>query len=147
MVSWSIQRPTAADLAAIRGLLAASNLPSEDVAEHLDHFLSAWDGKRLAGVVGMEIRNTEGLLRSLAVDPAYRGTGLGKALTQEILSHAISNGVTNAGLLTTTAAKFFARHGFLPIPREEIPEWIKTSKEYRLHCPSTAVCMIKQLPP
>ncbi len=144
-MSWLFQRPAAAHLAAVRDLLAAADLPSEDIAEHIDHFLAVWDGKRLAGVVGMELRPPGGLLRSLAVDPAYRGTGLGKALTHEVLSLAQSNGVVNVGLLTTTAERFFAKQGFKSIPREEIPDWIKTSKEYTVYCPSTAVCMIKEL--
>jgi len=144
-MDWFFQRPAAVDLAAVCDLLSVSHLPSEDVAEHLDNFLAVWDGKRLVGVVGIEIRNEGGLLRSLAVDPAYRGTGLGKALTKEILSHAVSKGIRNVGLLTTTAEKFFAKHGFLSMPGERIPEWIKVSKEYSVYCSSTAVFMIKRL--
>lgn len=144
-MSWQFQRPTAADLAAVRDLLTSADLPSEDVAEHLEHFLVVWNGERLAGVVGMEMRGGGGLLRSLAVDASHRGTGLGKALTREILTRARSFGVAQAGLLTTTAEKFFAKQGFIAISRDEIPEWIRTSKEFRVYCPSTAVCMVRNL--
>ncbi|MEX1140169.1 MAG: arsenic resistance N-acetyltransferase ArsN2 [Bacteroidota bacterium] len=144
-MSWLFQRPAAAHLAAVRDLLVTAELPSEDVAEHLDHFLVVWDGERLAGIVGMEMRDSGGLLRSLAVDKVYRGTGLGKALTREILSYAGSKGIANVGLLTTTAEKFFAKLGFKSIPREEIPDWIKASREYTVYCPSTAVCMLKRV--
>ncbi len=144
-MSWQFQHPTAADLPAVRGLLTLSGLPSEDIVEHLDHFLVVWNGEQLAGVVGMELRGGGVLLRSLAVNPHQRGTGLGKALTREILLRARSFGATHVGLLTTTAEKFFAKHGFRGVPREKIPEWIKTSKEFTTYCPSTAVCMIKDL--
>jgi amino-acid N-acetyltransferase len=144
-MSWSFHRPTAADLPAVRNLLATAGLPFEDVHDHLDYYLVVWDGKRLVGVVGLEMHGGRGLLRSLAVDPASRGTGLGKALTKEIFSRADSNGVNTIGLLTTTAEKFFEKQGFTLIPREEIPEWIKESKEFKIYCPSTAVCMLKKL--
>lgn len=144
-MTWSFQRPTTADLAPVSGLLAGADLPTEDVAEHLDNFLAVWDGKRLVGVVGMELHKGGGLLRSLVVDPAYRGTGLGRALTREILSHAWSHGIVDVGLLTTTAEKFFTKEGFRAVPREAIPEWIKESREFKVYCPSTAVCMVKRL--
>jgi len=144
-MSWQFQHPTAADLAAVRDLLTTADLPSEDVAEHLDHFLVVWIGEQLAGVVGMEIRGGGGLLRSLAVDPGHRGTGLGKALTREILFRARSFGVAQVGLLTTSAEKFFAKQGFEAVSRKDIPEWIRTSKEFTVYCPSTAVCMIRNL--
>lgn len=144
-MSWQFQRPSATDLPAVRDFLAAVDLPSEDIAEHFDHFLVVWNGKQLAGVVGMEIRDGGGLLRSLAVDTSHRGTGLGKALTREMLTRARSFGVVQVGLLTTTAEKFFAKQGFMAVSREDIPEWIKTSKEFRVYCPSTAVCMMRNL--
>jgi amino-acid N-acetyltransferase len=135
------------DLPSVQNLLASAGLPFEDVDSHLDHFVVVWDGKRLVGVVGLEIHGGRGLLRSLAVDPAARGTGLGKALTKEILSRAGSNGVNTVGLLTTTAEKFFRKQGFTVIPRADIPDWIRESSEFRIYCPSTAVCMLKQLDP
>lgn len=144
-MTWRFQRPTVADLPAVQNLLKTADLPSEDVSEHLQHFLVVWNGKLLAGVVGMEIRGVGGLLRSLAVDPGHRGTGLGKALTREILSRARSFGVAQVGLLTTTAEGFFAKHGFKAVAREQIPDWIKTSREFTVYCPSTAVCMIRDM--
>ncbi len=65
-------------------------MPYEDLtAEHLPHFLVMRLGSLLPesdldrsktqfpGVVGLEPCGRDGLLRSLAVAPAYRGQGLG----------------------------------------------------------------------
>lgn len=142
-MSWLFEHPTAADLAAVRDLLKTSDLPSDDVGEHLEHFLIVRAGGKIIGVVGMEIHGKAGLLRSLAVHPDQRGTGLGKALTSKILTAAHSAGLQEVGLLTTTADKFFVKFGFIPVRREHTPEWIKLSKEYKVYCPSTAIIMVK----
>lgn len=129
----------------IRSLLDICDLPSQDIDDYLRHFLLAFDGDTLAGVVGLENRGSGALLRSLAVDPAYRGMGIGKALTGKILDHAVALGIREIGLLTTTAEHFFARAGFTQVDKDAVPDFVKASKEYRLYCPSTAVCMVKHL--
>ena len=63
-----------AEPGAIRRLLASCGLPTADLTGELaPRFLGAFDGETLAGVVGLEIYEEAGLLRSLAVDPRYRG--------------------------------------------------------------------------
>jgi amino-acid N-acetyltransferase len=48
-------------------------------------------------------------------------------------------------LLTQTAADFFARQGFRTIERSSAPEDIQASEEFRSLCPSSAICMAKDL--
>jgi GNAT superfamily N-acetyltransferase len=42
----------------------------------------------LAQTISLEIYGTEALLRSLAVDPGFRSTGLGSALVEHAEAHA-----------------------------------------------------------
>ena len=61
-------------------LLKGAELPVEDLTdETLKNFMVA-RGKdnSIMGVVGVEMYRENGLLRSLAVDPAYPGKGLGE---------------------------------------------------------------------
>lgn len=57
----------------VKVLLAEAGLPADDVtAAHLEHFLGAWPGSKLEGVVGVELYGTE-VARESAPD-AIRGT-------------------------------------------------------------------------
>jgi amino-acid N-acetyltransferase len=134
------------DRAAVADLLRSCGLPDQDVtAELLRDFLVARRGGELAGVVGLEPLGRDGLLRSLAVGPAFRGRGLGLALTRALEAHARRLGVERLFLLTTTVQAFFAAHGYRPVPRDGLPLAVQGTSEFRTLCPSTAVCMEKVL--
>lgn len=53
-------------------------------------------------------------VRTLAVDPAWRGRGVGGVLLERLLAHGAALGVTRVFCLTFEV-EFFARHGFRPI--------------------------------
>jgi len=130
---------------AIRALLNRAELPSEDFGQHLDHFLTAKHNGTLAGAVGLEVYGESGLLRSLVVDAAYRGQGLGIKLCEQIFAYAREKSVKELYLLTTTAADFFPKLGFSVIDRDRVPRAIQATEEFASICPATAVCMIKTL--
>ena len=135
---------TSADLPAIERLLVASGLPTAGVAEALDGFLVAESAapKQIVGVVGVETCCREhALLRSTAVDPAWRGTGLGKRLVERAIAEAESRGVKAMYLLTTTADRYFPSFGFVKTTRDAVPDEVKQSVEFREACPATATVM------
>jgi len=99
----------------------------------------------LVGVVGVERFGDSGLLRSLAVAPAYRGRDLGGNLVAVLESSARQSGVSDLYLLTLTAQEFFAKRGYHAIARKDVPPTIQASAEFMSLCPASAVCMRKQL--
>ena len=133
------------DLAAVLNLLAASKLPEAGVREHFAHFLVARGEADLLGVVGLELRGNNALLRSLVVSSGARGKGLGLALSKAALNLARQRGASRVYLLTETAAKFFPRFGFRAIPRDHADPAIKESVEFQGACPQSAVCMVLDL--
>ena len=95
-------------------------------------------------MAGLERYGRHGLLRSVAVSPAWRGRGIAGALTEEILATAEREGLEAVYLLTETAADFFARHGFRRIERSAVAESVRASAEFTALCPASAVVMVRR---
>jgi amino-acid N-acetyltransferase len=133
------------DLAAIQELLRDAGLPTDGVADWLPRFRVAEVEGRIVAVAGMETYGPSALLRSVAVRPDWRGSGLGRLLVDDLLSDAESRGTHDVYLLTTTAEHYFPRLGFACIRREEVPELVQASVEFTSACPSSAVVMQKRL--
>ena len=96
---------------------------------------------RIVGCAALEVFGRAGLLRSVTVDEAQRGQGLGHQLTQAALDLARTRGVASVYLLTTTAASFFPRFGFREVARADVDGAVKGSVEFTTACPASAVAM------
>lgn len=130
------------DRPAAEALLGALDLPLAglDACFPTSWVAEAADGP-LVGLAGVELYPDGALLRSVAVHPDWRGTGLGRALVGRALDGARSAGARDAYLLTTTAERWFPRFGFVAIARDEVPPRVRQSIEFREACPSSAVVM------
>jgi amino-acid N-acetyltransferase len=140
-----VRQARADDLPALQELLSLCALPIDGVASHLDAFLLAFDQDLLTGSVGLERYGADGLLRSLAVRPDYRGRGLGADLTRRALQEASRLGLRRVFLLTETAAEYFPRFEFRPVSRQQAPSAVQASVEFASACPETAICMERRL--
>lgn len=130
------------DRPAAEALLGALDLPLAglDACFPTSWVAEAADGP-LVGLAGVELYPDGALLRSVAVHPDWRGTGLGRALVGRALDGARSAGARDAYLLTTTAERWFPRFGFVAIARDEVPPGVRQSIEFREACPASAVVM------
>lgn len=135
----------AADWPAIAALLRQCGLPEAGAREHLDGFrLIARDGALLA-CAALERHGRHGLLRSVAVAESARGARLGDALVAALVAEARASGLHDLALLTTSAADYFARRGFVRVPREALAGELGASAELRGACPASAVAMRLEL--
>lgn len=142
LVASAPRRVRRTDLPSARGLLRAAGLPLAGVEEHLDRFWTVHGGDgRLAGLAGAERYGTTWLVRSLVVDVAFRGQGIGSALLVAVLGEARQLGAREIFLLTTDAHDFFAARGFTAVPRAAAPIALRASEELRGACPDTATLM------
>ena len=144
-MSFSIEPAQPADLPGILDLLASHRLPHAEVERHLDSGLVAREGGRIVGCAVVETYASAGLLRSVAVAQSLRGLGLGIRLTEAAIQLAQSRGIQALYLLTETAADFFPRFGFRPIPRDEAAPAVRQSIEFTRACPASALAMVKDL--
>ncbi len=142
----SIRSAQAHDLAIVQRLLSAAHLPTDGLEEQFGdaYAIAECDGQAI-GAEGIEIYGEAGLLRSAVVDPAWRGKGVGDALTQDRLRWATERGLREVWLLTTTAADYFPRFGFERTARDTAPEAMQRSREFAEACPASAVAMRRTL--
>ncbi len=144
-MSETIRSARPGDLDGVLALLAEVDLPTVEVAEWLSRFLVAEADGRIIGVAGLEVHGSDGVLRSLAVDPAHQGGGLGGRLAATAIASARRAGLRRLYLLTETAEEYFPRHGFRRIPRDEASDAVRASVEFREACPASAVAMVLEL--
>ncbi len=150
-----VRAATAADLPHVERLLRDNGLPTDGIAgliaTHPADFLvgevAAADGSpHTVAVAGLEVRGHFALLRSTAVDPAWRAQGVGARLTRGLIALAESRSLEALYLLTTTAEDYFPRFGFTRVSRDEVPEAIAATSEFRTACPQSAAVMRRVLP-
>jgi len=131
---------------ALRDALSAEGLPTDDLDENGRHFYryETLDGEPV-GFGGFESYGKDALIRSIVVNQDQRGKGLGKNLTQLLLTRAFNEGARQAWLLTTSAAPFFERAGFKTIERENAPQSIKDTRQAQSLCPSSAPLLTRRI--
>ena len=140
-----IERATADDIAAVEALLSEAGLPLEGAAEALTDGVVARDGEAIVGAAAVERFGTSGLLRSVVVAPARRGTGLGRRLVDEAERLARDAGIRDLYLLTETAVDWFPRLGYEPVERAEAAAAVGESIEFTTVCRDTGVPMRRRL--
>ncbi|HYW51227.1 MAG TPA: GNAT family N-acetyltransferase [Gemmatimonadaceae bacterium] len=150
---WTIRAASAEDLAVVTALLRSAHLqPNALGAQFGPQFAVAVDaaGGTVIGAAGIEVYadagTSVGLLRSAAVDDAWRGGGIGAALTDDRLQWAEDEGLSAVYLLTQTAAGYWPRFGFGVTARDAAPAALMASHEWRQGCPASAVAMRLALP-
>jgi N-acetylglutamate synthase-like GNAT family acetyltransferase len=127
-------------------MLEQAALPTGDLVgtDGVQFWVAEADGRRV-GAVGLERHGDDGLLRSLVVDPASRNQGMGTLLVEALEDAARSAGVRRLFLLTQTAQEFFEHRRYVVVKRDEAPESVRASAEFRSLCPASAACMLRSL--
>jgi amino-acid N-acetyltransferase len=125
-----VRRARLGDVAALEAFIAGYGsdgtlLPRtrSNLVHHLRDFRVAFDSsRRFVGCGALQLVN-DGLaeIRSLAVDPAWRGSGIGSRIVSALLTDARQLGVARVFCLTRRI-DFFARHGFAAVPMERFPD-------------------------
>ena len=126
---------------------AQGNLLPRTMSElyrHLrDFFVIEADGK-VAACGALEIFTDDlGEVRSLVVDDAFKGRGLGKTLVERLAAEARAIGLKRLMALTYVP-EFFHKLGFQTVAKDTLPEkvWSVCVKCYKFsHCDEIAVLL------
>jgi amino-acid N-acetyltransferase len=143
-VAAGLRPGTPGDFPAIASLLLASGLPLDGLSEDRPFAVVAMRDDRLVGCAHLERYGSHALLRSVAVDPAARRTGLGRRLVEAAIAGSAGD-ATRVYLLTETAAGFFGRLGFRRTPRNRVPGPVLASVGFTSACPASATAMTRSL--
>lgn len=127
----SFRVATLADLPAMSALLESAGLPAREIEPFVGTFMVAETAGGILGVGGLEIRDDTAVLRSVAVDDAMRGTGVGRTLARQLISLAVSARVADIYLFTGDAHGFWRRLGFEDITLDDWRETARQSWQWR----------------
>ncbi|MCA1055097.1 hypothetical protein LCM10_08870 [Rossellomorea aquimaris] len=119
-----IRQATQEDIYKVIGFLVKAGLSTEGVKGTIDCFLVVEDeDENLIGTLGIEMRGTTGLLRSLVVTPQFDSEEI-FTLFQEIFKLAKSKELTQLYLITNRKASlnFFEVLGFQQEPQSFVDE-------------------------
>jgi amino-acid N-acetyltransferase len=134
-----IRPATPADQHSVHELVAAAGLPTDGLNAVWRSWIAVM-GAQPVGTASLERHGNALLLRSVAVSPRWQGTGIGARLVAQALAAAADIGPV--ALLTTTAADWFTRHGFVPVPRNHLDPALASSPELQKLCPDSAAALM-----
>lgn len=143
MSNW--KTPNADQLALLKDQLQKANLCYEDISDLRFIQTQIGENNEVQAGFAFEKFESDALFRSVIIAPSARGKGNGQSLISEAIGYAKLNGIQNLYLLTTTASGFFAKNGFITIPRDSVPESIANTSEFKDFCPDSATCMKLEL--
>ncbi|HEU0101731.1 MAG TPA: amino-acid N-acetyltransferase [Mycobacteriales bacterium] len=123
-MSTAVRRARTSDVPGIRDLVDAWTADRRllgkatvTLYEDVQEFFVAEQAGRLVGCGALHVLWADlGEVRTLAVDPAVRGQGVGHLLLARLLQQAVELGVDRVFCLTFET-DFFARHGFVAVER------------------------------
>lgn len=132
------------DSADLRALLESSNLPLDGIEG--TRFIVAEHNGTIIACAGLEVHDSAAVLRSVAVAGEWQGRGVGEALVRRALGDADERALDPVVLLTTTAAQWFPRFGFVTATRDDVPAPLLASVEFTTACPASAAVMMRARP-
>ncbi len=141
-----IRKLKSTDIQTVCKILESYDLPTKDLRNlDLECFWVAEEKSQLIGVIGIELYDHIGLVRSLAVEKQFQGNGIGRKLYEALEKNAVDKEILRLYLLTTTAQVYFEKLGYEAIQRDIAPLPIQHTTQFSSLCPKTAVLMQKSL--
>ena len=130
----------------VAAALVKAGLPADDIG---DPFVMLWRFETYedvpVGFGGLEIHGYDALLRSVVTLPPLRQVGMGAAIVAALEAEARARRCRAIYLLTVSEADLFARLGYKPCARGDVPEGLRASRQFAALCPPTATAMVKNV--
>jgi N-acetylglutamate synthase-like GNAT family acetyltransferase len=129
---------------ALAAALKNAKLPIEDIEAPGRLFWRFETVEELpVGFGGLELYAADALLRSIVALPPVRRKGFGSAIVAALEQEAQLRSCRRLWLITTSAAEFFDRHGYVRCDRAAVPSAISATTELAALCPASADVLVK----
>ncbi len=125
----------------IAALLERCGLPTSDTSEIIEDFHVALYENLIIGCAAVERHGLSVLVRSVAVEPAYRDRGIAGCLVEALLMQARGTEVREAYIFSAVAPAYFARWGFSLVSGEKVPLDVMSSPAVQRAALTSALCM------
>jgi N-acetylglutamate synthase-like GNAT family acetyltransferase len=112
-------------------LLEEASLPSGHIEEFIENFLVIENEGAVAGGGGFERYDSSAVLRSVVVEAALRGRGLGRWIAAALMQQARTVSVTDFCLFAIDSHEFWRKLGFKDVPMSAWPEPAQQCWQYR----------------
>ena len=145
-MQYGVKRVEKTELIGLRHILLAEGLPVQTLGvAPISFFAVTVDNGAPIGWGGIESYGTQGVMRSVVIKNALRGTGAGRILVNALIDEAREIGLKKIWLLTTNAETFFGHLGFQHAIRSEAPKDIQKCEEFTWAYHDSAHCMNMKL--
>jgi len=129
----------------VAALLERCGLPTADISAIIENFHLTFCDGHLVGCAAAEKHGCSILIRSVAVDSAYRCRGIASRLVEALLMRVRGTEIRNAYLLSSSAPAYFARWGFSLLPTDKVEPEIRVSAAFQRGVRASALCMWREL--
>lgn len=113
------------DVPRMTQLINEAHLPAVFIEEFLAGFVAAEREGQVVGCGGVEVYRAGAVIRSVVIDPAAQGLGLGRRLAERLVEYGHAAGVRDFYLFTVDAASFWRHLGFEDVT---VSEWIEAPR-------------------
>lgn len=128
----------------LKAALVKAGLPADDVG---DPRLLFWRFETYedvpVGFGGLELYGDNALLRSVVTLPPLRQVGMGGAIVSALEAEARANNCRTIYLLTASDRGFFAKLGYAPCARADLPQSIRAGGQFAAR--PDAAAMVKHI--
>lgn len=135
-----IRRATPGDRDDVASLLRTLGLPALPSDVPLSNVLVALEDGTVIGVIALGVVARRGLIRAAAVHPDHQPDRVGASLLQSLIARAHELGLRELYRLAEDD-DWFARAGFVSMPRDAVPDEIRATRPYREQVPAPATVM------
>jgi amino-acid N-acetyltransferase len=119
------------DTGQLASLIVTGELPPFFLEPYIDGFLVVEYDGRLVAAGGLEFYGDDAVIRSVVVDPAARGLGLGLDVARLLEEDAIASGASDVYLFTLHAWEFWKRLGYVDLPLDQWPDMVRENWQYQ----------------
>jgi N-acetylglutamate synthase-like GNAT family acetyltransferase len=128
----------------LKAALVKTGLPADDIGDpHLLFWRFESRANVPAGFGGLEIHNSDALLRLVVTLPPVRRIGMGSAIVAALEIEARALKCRSIYLVTTSQAGFFGRLGYTACSRCNVPQAIQKSPHFSRLCCASGTVMVK----